>query len=102
MESDSQIKYKIGIIGCGLIGNKRAEALQKFSNSKIVMVSDIDKEKARQFSQQTDHKSAEFDDKWDKYTDYNNYDGEKNYSLPPPLERGNILSSDLKSNASGI
>ena len=30
------MKYGVGIIGCGLMGNKRAAALEKFPDSQIV------------------------------------------------------------------
>lgn len=37
----------IGIIGAGLIGNKRAQALSDFNEDKVVAVADIDLEKAK-------------------------------------------------------
>jgi predicted dehydrogenase len=35
-------KHLVGIIGCGLIGGKRAESLQKFPESGLVAVADVD------------------------------------------------------------
>mgnify|MGYP001606612201 CR=1 FL=1 len=37
----------VGIIGAGLIGNKRAVALANFKNDRILAVADIDEQKAR-------------------------------------------------------
>lgn len=47
-------KYLIGIIGCGLIGNKRAEALKKFPDSKLVKVSDVNFERAKELAAKFD------------------------------------------------
>ena len=44
------MRYNVGIIGCGLIGKKRADSIKKFSNSKIKKVSDIDLEKAKKLA----------------------------------------------------
>ena len=44
------MNYNVGIIGCGLIGNKRAKALEKFSNSKLVKVCDNDLARAKELS----------------------------------------------------
>lgn len=43
-------EFKVGIIGAGLIGNKRAEAISKNKNSKIVAIADIDNTKAENFA----------------------------------------------------
>jgi predicted dehydrogenase/NAD(P)-dependent dehydrogenase (short-subunit alcohol dehydrogenase family) len=44
--------YNVGIIGCGFIGNKRANALKQFSNSKLVLVADTNKEAAEKLSRE--------------------------------------------------
>ena len=43
---------KIGIVGCGLIGNKRADNLG--SNDKLISVCDTDLIKAKEFSKLSD------------------------------------------------
>lgn len=45
-----RMKYKIGIIGCGLIGGKRAKALEKFKNSELILVADKDVKKAKELA----------------------------------------------------
>ena len=40
------MKYRIAIIGAGLIGRKRADSLRKFRNCKLVVTVDIDKDRA--------------------------------------------------------
>ena len=41
----------IGIIGAGLIGNKRAQTLVKFKDDSILSVADVNKEKAKSLGQ---------------------------------------------------
>jgi len=55
------MKYNIGIIGCGLIGKKRADSIKKFSNSKIKKVSDIDIKKAEKLASEFD---CDYTDDW--------------------------------------
>ncbi len=50
---------RVGIIGAGLIGGKRAEALESVGGAVLVAVSDIDKKKALEFSK--DHHSQIFE-----------------------------------------
>lgn len=38
---------KVGIIGCGVIGKRRASVIQKLANSKIIAVADTDPKKAK-------------------------------------------------------
>ncbi len=38
---------KVGIVGAGFIGNKRAESIDKSANGKVIMVADIDYSKAQ-------------------------------------------------------
>lgn len=45
------IKFKIGIIGCGLQGRRRAEALKQFDDVKLLAVTDIDHQKAISLAQ---------------------------------------------------
>ena len=42
--------FKVGIIGCGLIGSKRAKSLRE--NSKLIACADIDNEKAKSFAKE--------------------------------------------------
>lgn len=44
------MRFNIGIIGAGLIGDKRAEAIVKIGRDKIIAVADIDREKAEIFA----------------------------------------------------
>ncbi len=39
--------YNVGIIGCGLIGTKRADALKQFPESRLVKVADINDDRAK-------------------------------------------------------
>ncbi len=57
--------YKIGIIGCGLIGNKRAASLKNISNSQLIMVADINKERAKELALKYNCESIE---DWKKVT----------------------------------
>lgn len=47
----AQKEIRIGIIGAGLIGDKRAAAAQKIGGSRVVMVADTDKRRAEEFSE---------------------------------------------------
>ncbi len=42
--------YKVGIIGCGLISAKRADALKKFDNSQLAIVADVDAGRAEKLA----------------------------------------------------
>ncbi|MBI2664040.1 Gfo/Idh/MocA family oxidoreductase [Candidatus Woesearchaeota archaeon] len=44
-------QYNVGIVGCGLMGGRRAAALEKFSHSKLVKVCDTNIEKAKQLAE---------------------------------------------------
>jgi len=44
------MKYGVGIIGCGLMGNKRAAALEKFPDSQLAKVCDTSLEKAKELA----------------------------------------------------
>jgi predicted dehydrogenase len=44
-------RYNVGIIGCGLIGARRAEVLTKFPNSKLAMLADTDLERANKLAE---------------------------------------------------
>ena len=52
-------KLRVGIVGAGLIGGKRAEALEGAGGASLVVVSDIDKKKALEFSR--DHHCEVFE-----------------------------------------
>jgi len=54
-------KYNVGIIGCGLIGNKRAKALEKFDDSKLVVVADVNLNKAKDLAGRY---NCEYTDDW--------------------------------------
>lgn len=43
--------YRVGIIGCGLIGNKRADALGRFPHSRLVKVADTNVGAAKSLSE---------------------------------------------------
>ena len=43
--------FNIGIIGCGLQGRRRAEALKQFDNAHLIAVADIDRGKADRLGQ---------------------------------------------------
>ena len=43
---------KFGIIGCGLMGERRAESLKEFSNTKLIAVADIDLSKAEKLAEE--------------------------------------------------
>jgi len=43
-------KLKVAIIGAGLIGNKRAKVIKDLNKEELVLVADIDKEKAENFA----------------------------------------------------
>lgn len=58
-------KYNIGIIGCGLIGKKRADSLKNFGNIKIVYCCDINLESSKKLA--TDY-NCEFTDDYTKVT----------------------------------
>ena len=58
-------KYNVGIIGCGLIGGKRAHALEKFDNSKLVAVADISLERAAKLAKEY---GCEHTNDWKKIT----------------------------------
>jgi len=57
--------YNVGIVGCGFIGFKRANVLKSFGNSRLVMVSDIDPEKANELALEN---SCLFSDDWHDVT----------------------------------
>jgi predicted dehydrogenase len=44
--------FRVGIVGCGLIGKKRAAALSGFPDSKLVIVADIEKARAEELAVQ--------------------------------------------------
>jgi len=50
--------YKVAIIGAGAIGSKRAKAVANNSRSKLVLVSDIDNERAKLLAQKYDCKAV--------------------------------------------
>ncbi|MBU0761596.1 MAG: Gfo/Idh/MocA family oxidoreductase [Candidatus Altiarchaeota archaeon] len=58
-------KYNVGIIGCGLIGGKRANALKDFKNSKLILAADIDIKRAKEFGKEH---CCDFTDDWRKIT----------------------------------
>lgn len=45
-----KMNYRVGIIGCGLMGHKRAAALESFSSSKLVKVCDTNPDKAKELA----------------------------------------------------
>ncbi len=55
------MKYNVGIIGCGLMGNKRAESLKNFKNSKLVKTADLDEGKAKELA---DKHKCEYTSNW--------------------------------------
>ena len=67
-QSNSQTtaqKYQVGIIGCGLIGNKRANALKQFPNSKLIIVADTNLTRAQTLATQY---GCEATSDWQKVT----------------------------------
>lgn len=42
--------YRVGIVGAGLIGNKRASALEAAGGARLVAVAEIDRERAKKFA----------------------------------------------------
>jgi predicted dehydrogenase len=54
-------KLRVGIIGAGLIGNKRAKIIKDLNEEELVMVVDIDKEKAKSMAE---NYNCEFADNW--------------------------------------
>ena len=44
-------KLKVAIIGAGLVGNKRAKVIKDLNKEELVLVADIDKEKAENFAE---------------------------------------------------
>jgi predicted dehydrogenase len=55
-------KFRIGIVGAGLIGNKRAAAAQKIGGSIIVAVADTDVKRGEEFAQKY---KCEFVPRWE-------------------------------------
>lgn len=55
------MKYNVGIIGCGLMGNKRAESLKNFKNSKLIKTADLDEGKAKELA---DKHKCEYTSDW--------------------------------------
>ena len=54
-------KHVVGIIGCGLIGGKRAASLQKFPGSRLAAVADVDIVRAQSLAKEH---SCECTDDW--------------------------------------
>ncbi|MCS7054211.1 MAG: Gfo/Idh/MocA family oxidoreductase [Ignavibacterium sp.] len=55
----------VGIIGCGLIGKKRANALKAFSNDKLLVVCDINYERALNLANEY---KCKVEQNWEKVT----------------------------------
>lgn len=62
---------KVGIIGCGVIGSRRAKIVNSSTNSKIVAVADIDLSKAKSLGEQL---NCEYFDDWNKIISRNDVD----------------------------
>jgi len=58
-----KLTFRIGIVGCGLIGKKRAEALLFLKNTKLIGCTDVDILKAKSFA--VDYETIVFDN-WKK------------------------------------
>ncbi|MFZ2455033.1 MAG: Gfo/Idh/MocA family oxidoreductase [Candidatus Altiarchaeia archaeon] len=54
-------KHLVGIIGCGLIGGKRAASLRKFPQSRLAVVADVDKARAQALAKEC---SCEYTTNW--------------------------------------
>ena len=61
--------YKVGIVGCGLIGSKRAESLGK--EGSLVACADLDIEVAKKFANKYGGKSYQ---NWHSLIDESNID----------------------------
>lgn len=64
--------YKVGIIGCGLVGNKRSNALKNVSNAELVAAADIDIARARAIAKT--HESCKATDNWRELVEDENID----------------------------
>ena len=60
--SNGMRTIRVGIVGAGLIGGKRAEALEVVEGATLVAVSDIDNKKALEFSE---HHHCEIFERWE-------------------------------------
>jgi len=58
------MKYNIGIIGCGLIGNKRAKALENIENTTLVAVADTNIETANKLA--SNYSNCNATDNWNE------------------------------------
>lgn len=59
---------KIGIIGAGLIGNKRARIIRSFATDKVVMIADINFARAKKLADEIGN--CEATDNWEKIIDH--------------------------------
>jgi predicted dehydrogenase len=64
--------YRVGIIGCGLVGNRRSNALKKISNAKLVAVADIDIARAKTLAR--DHPNCRATADWRELIEDENID----------------------------
>ena len=66
------MNYKVGLIGCGYVGEKRALALRKFRNAKLVGAADIDLKKAKELASR--HPGCVYTNHWKKLVEDTNID----------------------------
>src|SRR5579872_3349148 len=62
---------KIGIIGCGVIGTRRARIINSSTDAKVVAVADIDMNKDKSLGEQL---KCEYFDDWNKVISKNDVD----------------------------
>ncbi len=65
------MKYRVAIIGAGLIGRKRADSLKRFSNCKLVVTVDIERDRATKLA--ADY-GGEAEVNWEKVVSRNDID----------------------------
>jgi len=56
---------KIGVIGCGVIGQRRSKIINSSKNSKVLAVADVDLEKAKSLGNEL---NCDYYDNWEKIT----------------------------------
>ncbi len=64
--------YKVGIVGCGLVGHKRSNALKRLDNAKLIAVADTNIKRAKEISKE--HENCRATDDWRDLIDDNEID----------------------------
>lgn len=65
------MELKVGIIGCGIIGQRRAEIINSSKNSKVLEVADVNYEKAKKLGTSI---NCDYNDDWVKVLENENLD----------------------------